>query len=78
MNLPPDPEEMNDDRAEWAAQAVDTFARATGMFDNEDNQTILADLLCDIRHWCDRNDASFAGALQTAEMHYEAETQDDD
>jgi hypothetical protein len=68
--LPPDPEEMNDARASWAAAALHCFQRKTGSEDD----TALIDLLCDLMHWCDRNDGDFEQALQLARMHYEAET----
>ena len=74
--LPPDPEEMNDDRAEWAQVALDAFAHVTGMDTaGEDDETVLGDLLCDIMHWCDRNGVSFAVTMETARVHYDAETQ---
>jgi hypothetical protein len=68
--LPPDPEEMNDDRALWAAVALHRFQQETGT----DDETALGDLLCDLMHWCDRNDSDFDASLSTARMHYEAET----
>jgi virginiamycin B lyase len=49
--LPPDPENMNGDRAEWAAAALRHFQCCTGT-DYDDS---LPDLLGDLMHWCDRN-----------------------
>lgn len=72
--LPPDPENMNDERAKWAALALRRFQRLTGVDDEE----ALTDLLCDLMHWGDRNGASFAASLGLAQMHYEAETADED
>lgn len=73
--LPPDPEGMNDDRAQWAQQAITTFAVTTGMAGaNEENITILGDLLADIMHWCDRNDLRFEDVLAHARSHYQEET----
>jgi hypothetical protein len=69
--LPPDPEEMNDDRAEWAAAALRDFQCTTGT----DYGDALADLLCDLAHWCDRNDIDFEASMSIARMHYEAETE---
>lgn len=75
MKLPPDPEEMNDARAEWAGAAIDAFAVITNMaFAGEDDETILSDLLADLHHWCDRNGVNFATCCARAEHHYEAET----
>ncbi len=68
--LPPDPEKMNGDRAEWAAAALRQFQCATGC-DYEDS---LGDLLCDLMHWSDRNNFDFEAALCRARGHYEAET----
>jgi hypothetical protein len=67
--LPADPEDMNDDRAQWAAVALREFQRATGTEDDD----ALSDLLCDLMHWCDRNDCEFEAALSRARMHYDAE-----
>lgn len=62
----------NDDRAEWAELAIDTFAKATGMRserNDEDDETILGDLLTDLRHWAAANgvdfDAICAGSAHT-------------
>ena len=49
--LPADPEDMNDDRSEWAAEALSAFQRVTGTEDED----ALGDLLCDLMHSCDRN-----------------------
>jgi hypothetical protein len=70
MKLPPDPEGMNDARAEWADEAIQTFIARTGT-DLEDS---LGDLLCDILHWCDRNNFDFEIALDRAQDHYKEET----
>jgi hypothetical protein len=67
---PPDPEGMNDERAQWAAAALCCFQEETG----SDDETALGDLLCDLIHWCDRNNFDFDAVLATARMHYEAET----
>lgn len=68
--LPPDPDEMNDARASWAAAALLRFQEETG----SEDETALTDLLCDLMHWCDRNGDEFERALQHARTHYEAET----
>jgi len=39
----------------------------------DDIRTTLVDLLADARHWCDRNDESFADLDQMAYQHYLAE-----
>ena len=68
--LPPDPENMNDDRAEWAASALRQFRCVTGT----DYEDALGDLLGDLMHWCDRNNFDFELALNRARGHYQAET----
>jgi hypothetical protein len=68
--LPPDPEGMNDARAEWANEAIKTFMAKTGT-DLEDS---LGDLLCDLLHWSDRNNFDFDLALDRARGHYTEET----
>lgn len=75
--LPPDPEGMNDDRAEVAANCIQYFQSQTGSEWN----TAITDLLCDLMHMCDRQTLEdgetpydFEDALRTARMHYEAET----
>ena len=72
--LPPDPENMNDKRAQWAAAALREFGRITGT----DDEDALGDLLCDLMHWCDRNDMDFEAALWRARCHYEAESMSPD
>ena len=73
--LPPDPEEKNDERALWAQEALCAFEEATRS-GGEEPGTSCADLLCDLMHWCDREALSFDALLETARMHYLAETDD--
>lgn len=73
--LPPDPERMNDDRAEWADHAIRAFAIHTGMVEEPDDD-IVPDLLADLMHWCDRNHLSFDELLRRARNHYAEETND--
>jgi hypothetical protein len=73
-NVPPDPENMNDDRARWAETALRAFRRATGA----DAEEALGDLLSDLMHWSDRSNFDFEAALDRARMHYEAETAGED
>jgi hypothetical protein len=67
--LPPDPNALNNERAQWADDALRCFQQATGTDDEA-----LIDLICDLMHWCDRNNADFDAALSTARVHYDAET----
>ena len=70
-HLPPDPEEMNDSRADWAESALVTFRHVTGT----DKGDALTDLLCDLKHWADRYGADFHAELARADLHYAAETE---
>ena len=71
--LPPDPETMNEQRADAAGRSLDLFTRTFGEEDGGGEQN-LSDLLADLAHYCDRNELHFAYCLQTAKMHYDAET----
>ena len=73
LNVPPDPEHMNDLRAVWAWRALAAFIDATGV-DLEDS---VGDLLADLMHWCDRHNFDFEIALDRARCHYEAETSEE-
>jgi hypothetical protein len=69
----------NDQRSQWAESALLAFARTTGAIskvigDAEEPFFIIADLLADIAHWCDRNDVNFQSALEYAKRHYRTET----
>lgn len=69
----------NDERAAWAEVAPSAFGQRTGMVkekigDGEDLFLIVADLLADIAHWCDRNSVDLQSALEYAWRHYQTET----
>jgi hypothetical protein len=74
VEIPPDPERMNDERAEWASSALAAFMSQTGT----DREDAVADLLCDLMHWCDRNGQGFGRELARAQDHYAAETLGDE
>ena len=69
-NLPPDPEGMNGRRAGYVAAAIHQFQSSTGT----DWEDAVADLLCDLIHFCDRESFNFDKELDRARMHYQAET----
>jgi hypothetical protein len=50
--LPPDPDNMNDDRAAWADVCIHLMSELTGC---EPGQEALGDLMCNLFHWGDRN-----------------------
>ncbi len=72
--LPPDPEGMNDSRAEWAGYALAAFVSQTGT----DVGDAVTDLLCDLMHLADRTGTDFTADLERARLHYAAETNPDD
>jgi len=72
VKLPPDPEGMNNDRAEWAACCIRHFQCQTGT----DWEDAVCDLLGDLMHFCDREGFDFRHELNRARTHYEAETTD--
>jgi hypothetical protein len=67
--LPPDPDGMNQQRAAWAAEALNVFRDEDGTAEDA-----LCDLLCDLMHWCDRNGVQFGEQLQRGMGHYREET----
>jgi hypothetical protein len=71
--LPPDPDNMNGKRAQWAEAALSIFQSPTGT----DDDTALMDLLCDLMHHADRHALTFNDELDRARCHYEAETTPD-
>jgi len=71
--LPPDPEGMNEARAERAETVIDAYMAADDAMG--DDVTSLVDLLADLRHWCDRHQVSFEDALASSYNHYQAETE---
>jgi len=68
--LPPDPDDQNDDRADWANTAIDSFMHATGTEIND----VLSDLLADLMHWADRNNQDFNAELARGNGCYKQET----
>ena len=70
VTLPPDPEGMNDDRAEWANAAIKEFMRVC----RTDEEDAPGDLIADIMHWCDRKGIDPIATLERAKSHYQEET----
>jgi hypothetical protein len=69
-NLPPDPHKMNNDRAEWAGASLRHYRSQTG----HAYENVLASLLCDLLHWCDRNGIAFDAELSRGRTRYDKET----
>jgi hypothetical protein len=81
--LPPDPEEMNAKRAEWALRTIEHYANSEGGeswkgFNGAQKDALieqnLSDLLAQFGHFCDRNGISLQGMLRRAAGHYTEET----
>lgn len=66
---------MNAKRAVWAKKAVDAFAAATRVGD-EDMETQISDLIDDLRHLCDAHGVVFERVLDRANANYREETHD--
>lgn len=68
----------NTDRAMWAQAAVNAFAEVTRMDTaGEDAETILGDLLADLRHWALLNDIDYAKVDAGAQENFEHEQEHD-
>jgi hypothetical protein len=61
----------NQERAIRCQEAIDHYS-------DDDTYTNLVDFLADAMHFCHLNDHSFEDALDTARMHFDAETNGDD
>lgn len=74
----PGEEPNNDDRAQWAEEALRAFCIATGV---DTTETAVGDLIADLGHWCDRHTycdekgrLNLAQLIENGRSHYEAET----
>ena len=63
---------VNETRAEWAQVAIDAFTDRVSM-DGEGDETILTDLLADLRHWANTKGISYEEADRRSEYHYNCE-----
>jgi hypothetical protein len=81
--FPPDPEDMNEQRADAAGKALAAFTRAAGekgwkdipeQKQRELDEQNLSDMLCDLGHYCDRTGISLQERLRVASYHYTEET----
>ena len=70
MKALPDPDNQNQERAEWAQQTLSFFRKLT----RTDPEDMLCDLLTNLAHWCDENDYDFETELRRAADHYADET----
>lgn len=65
----------NEQRAGWAAHSILQYAtgKEGGGELYDDPATVLTDLLCDLRHYADRESIAFKTCLDRAETHYDEE-----
>lgn len=68
--LPPDPDGLNESRAESAGKAMAAFMKTA----NTDDESNLYDLLVNLRHWADRNGRDFDDVVERGRMSYDEET----
>jgi len=66
--LPPDPDNMNEERAAWAGACIQAMSDMTGC---EPGQEALGDLVCNLFHWGDRNGFSNNDILNIFESRYD-------
>lgn len=64
--------EMNGDRASWAHEAIKTFADQCRSH-NEDEETLVSDLVADLMHYCEQNGIEWDGVLARATNHFREE-----
>mgnify|MGYP007008294436 CR=1 FL=1 len=83
-------EPTNADRAEWARNAMNTFAKETfggRTFDqlledgdtpqNSDGACAIGDLIADLLHLARKNNIDPQGCINSALMHFEAEEEEE-
>jgi hypothetical protein len=66
----------NEQRAHWAAIAVDAFAKETGMSE-EDGSTCIQDLITDLQHLCYQCGLDWEEITRIANANFEAELEED-
>jgi len=82
MHVPPDPEFMNNRRADWARDALEYFEQygesphpnSTAEEEREIAKQNLSDLIADMGHYCDRNGLLMNEVIRIASEHYAEET----
>jgi len=82
MPVPPDPELMNNKRADWARDVLEYFEQygerphpdLTTEEEREVAKQNLSDLVADMGHYCDRNGLRMHEVIRIASDHYTDET----
>jgi len=69
----------NQDRADWAEGALDTFTlitfrrHAKEAIKDEGDTVVIGDLLCNLMHFCQQNDIEFVDCLTAGQRHFDYE-----
>lgn len=66
----------NEDRAEWGEEAVVTIARLTNVYEQEDADTAVTDVLAYVAHFCDRLGLNPAATFRSALASYRGDYED--
>ncbi len=82
MQVPPDPDFMNNKRADWARDVLEYFEqfgeRPHPDLTTDEERGIakqnLSDLIADMGHYCDRNGLRMDEVIRIASYHYAEET----
>lgn len=85
MHFPPDPEFMNNKRADWARDVLGYFEQygerphpnLTTEEEREISKQNLSDLVADMGHYCDRNRLLMYEVIRIASEHYGEETRNE-
>lgn len=62
----------NEQRAEWAYRAVQKHSQTTGS-EEEEMDTQMSDLLCNMMHMADEQGLDFSEVMEQASRHYDTE-----
>lgn len=72
------PAPTNDERADWARAAVEYFySLVSAQPEDEPLEQKMYDLVADMRHLADAEGLDWGKILDTADMHYEAEVEEE-
>lgn len=67
----------NDDRAEWADEALGVFCARTGLDLEVEPDDAVSDLICNVGHFCDRSGLNFVSLVSRALSVWEVEKREE-
>lgn len=67
----------NEDRALWAYQALEVFCLETGLNFEDEKESAVSDLLCNLGHYCDLHRLDFIALLSGAVGVWDAEKREE-